>query len=597
MAVGWSSNLGFSSDASAQGLKPGFIHNHTISVAGGSGGNSYRVSAFFRSRSGTLPRDKDLGGGLNINFDAKANKTIWFGLKSIISIGDSNAQSGTAWYGHESATQLLRKTGSVGGFATDYDDNSRNYRTVNTAYLQVNFLKNLHWHTDLGIDYQYDTRYIWYGSGTQFGALSNGAAAILTSSMLEYRFGTKLDYDLYLKKHHLSAMAGFNAYGSNDKLGTMNGRDFFNHELRAKGLRFNGEKPQLYQFDDKFNHIGISADVRYSYDGIAELDLAFGMDKATVYDDGNFSLYPAATLRLDLHKLLIPDFKAVSTLSLDGGYGRSGRDSFCPCEMFPQYYPDITISDFQEGTESIYDGLCRTRVSEWHAGGRVGFVSDRILLGLSWYDRNVTDSFCWYRFGADSGKNNRWKPSDRVDLGSVDNILSGRGLEVDLGAVIIDNGAAKWTADVNLTYQQTTSSRYENVDLNLFPTLFGGLSTRLSVSRFTVDAALDGSYGNELLNMNRMLDEHCPTPDSGYVERADFLRIGKLGLSYDIPLSVKWIKGLRVYAEGLNLATFSPYSGFNPDVDSYAKISLYRGDDYASFPLMRSFMFGVKLNF
>lgn len=574
----------------------GFAQNHTVSVAGRKGNNSYRVSGFFRGIEGDIKRDKALNGGINVNFDAKTNKTIWFGLKSIIAIGNTNAQSSTAWYGYESAMQLWRKTGNAAPYINDYDDNSNNYRTVNTAYLRINFIENLHWQTDFGIDFQHDTRYVWYGKETQFGAIYNGAAAILTSSLLRYNLLSKLDYDFFVNEHHLSFVAGVDVYGDDDKLNTMNGSDFFNHELRARGLKFNGAKPDLREFENSLMHIGLLVNAKYDYNGYAGINLSFRADNARKYDDGRFSLYPAADAWFDIHRFFREN-KSISTLKLNGGWGKTGKDSFCPYEMFGQYCPELTIPGLVAGTESLYKGMERVRSSEWHIGGNFGFVSDRILLGISWYDKSVNDTFSLYCFGYDSGKNNRWKHGDRVELENMPRILRGKGLEVDLGAEIIKTREVRWSANANMTYQQTDGSEISSMDIKLFPSLFGGIDTRLSVYGVSLDIALDGSYGNEILNMNRMFDDYVTTPDRTYVERADFLRIGKIGISYDIPVRVRWLKTLRVYAEGLNLATFSPYSGYNPDVDSYSKLPFNRGCDYSSFPIRRTFMIGLNLNF
>lgn len=606
------SNFGMNMDASSLKLSPGFSNSTSVNYSSGKGQNSYRVGVWFRTREGTVSRDNSMVGGLNVNFDVRSNKTVWFGLKASMSIGDSNSQYGTAWYGRESAMELLRTTGSYQSFIKDYDDNSRNYRTVNSAYLQINILPTLHWTTDFGLDYQNDMRYLWYGKGTQFGAAYNGAAAIATSSLLDVRVSTKFDYDVYVAtRHHLSAMAGVEYYVSNDRLNNQEGTNFFNHELRAKGLSYNGDKTALHKYNSTLSHLGVFGKIGYDYDRIAGVDVIFRADDAFRYDDGRFSLYPSGTLWFDIHRLF-RDFKPVSSLKLSGGYGKTGKDISSPYELFKIYCPGIEIPGFQTGTESLYEGMARTRSGEWHVRLDAGFISDRLTLGLTWYDRQILDSFSWYCFGYDSGRNNRWKKGARRDLGRVESSLRNKGLEVDLGARIIDNGNLVWTADFNIAWQSNDkisiapqdnggdyfgSGLYAGFEWNKSPSIFGGLLTRLSFSGLTFELGLDGVSGKEVLNLNRMFRDGCTVASLDYVDKADFLRLNKAAVSYKIPLKSTVVKELRINLEGLNLATLSTYSGWNPDVNSYSKSAFTQGADYASFPIYSTVMLGFKIKF
>ncbi len=81
--------------------------------------------------------------------------------------------------------------------------------------------------------------------------------------------------------------------------------------------------------------------------------------------------------------------------------------------------------------------------------------------------------------------------------------------------------------------------------------------------------------------------------DSRLLEDASFLRLKNLMLSYSLPKNVLkktgFIRGLRVYAQGQNLLTFTNFSGLDPE----GTTNLYA----AQYPMSRQYTFGLDLMF
>jgi TonB-linked SusC/RagA family outer membrane protein len=76
-----------------------------------------------------------------------------------------------------------------------------------------------------------------------------------------------------------------------------------------------------------------------------------------------------------------------------------------------------------------------------------------------------------------------------------------------------------------------------------------------------------------------------------YHERGDYLAIREVTMSYNLPK--KWlnsigISNMRTYLTGANLHYFTKYTGLNPEEG---------GSDYGRYPIPRSFVFGVNVNF
>ena len=161
-----------------------------------------------------------------------------------------------------------------------------------------------------------------------------------------------------------------------------------------------------------------------------------------------------------------------------------------------------------------------------------------------------------------------------------------------------------------------------------------GFNTSLRYKNFVLSANFIGSYGNDLYNVNKMMDTNTTqtysnvtretlmkqwTPENTdtwypclgglngddvkwasdrYVEDGSYLRLSDLSLSYDIPIKKKksFIRGINITATGSNLWIWTNYSGWDPDVNSYGGIRR-KGADMGSYPGARSFKFDLKFTF
>ena len=174
------------------------------------------------------------------------------------------------------------------------------------------------------------------------------------------------------------------------------------------------------------------------------------------------------------------------------------------------------------------------------------------------------------------------------------------------------------------------------------PVHTGGFSNNFEYKGFDLSIFFQWSYGNDVINYNRVLLEDMTkknvnrlasakdhwTPrvyhedgtytDGNYtnylcgvegditgintsrvIEDASFLRLKNVQLGYNFPVKLLRrmnISALRVYISGQNLWTWTAYTGYDPEV-STRNSSLTRGFDYSSYPKTRSYTFGVKVTF
>jgi TonB-linked SusC/RagA family outer membrane protein len=179
------------------------------------------------------------------------------------------------------------------------------------------------------------------------------------------------------------------------------------------------------------------------------------------------------------------------------------------------------------------------------------------------------------------------------------------------------NGDGKITPD-DRTYMGNTNPRY-----------IGGFGNDFSYKGFDLNIFFQGALGYNLYNMNRLVlesttstdalnrwvsgkNENTDIPREGYflstygsyvnsrfVESASYVRLKSISLGYNVPVhlvkQIKFIDGLRIYASGQNLATFTKYTGTDPEVNTHSGSNVGGGIDFNSFPAFRTFVFGLKL--
>ena len=108
----------------------------------------------------------------------------------------------------------------------------------------------------------------------------------------------------------------------------------------------------------------------------------------------------------------------------------------------------------------------------------------------------------------------------------------------------------------------------------------------------------DGAAGFDILNLNAMSVSNRVNVKERYVEKGDFLRLARVALSYDIPVrNVKWMRSLKVHASASNLAVLTGYSGWSPDVNSFAMNNFYLGMDHGSYQMARTYLLGLSIKF
>lgn len=161
------------------------------------------------------------------------------------------------------------------------------------------------------------------------------------------------------------------------------------------------------------------------------------------------------------------------------------------------------------------------------------------------------------------------------------------------------------------------------------PDFIYGWTNNFSFKGFDFSIYIQGSHGNDILNVQRaetnisgpwgnqrreILDRWTPTNTNTHIPRArvtvdplllqsdwliedgSYLRVKTMTLGYTFN-KIKFMNSLRVYVTGQNLFTITDYSGFDPEVNSQGNSNLQLGVDYNSYPSAKAVLFGVNVAF
>lgn len=180
------------------------------------------------------------------------------------------------------------------------------------------------------------------------------------------------------------------------------------------------------------------------------------------------------------------------------------------------------------------------------------------------------------------------------------------------------------------------------------PKFFGGLNQQFNYKNFDLSVFVNFQVGNDVYNANKLEFTSGYTPNSNLlammngrwrtvdangvvvtdpaalaklnegvglwaplrsassfyvhswaIEDGSFLRINNITLGYTLPANILkrvGIQSLRVYGTVNNLAVFTKYTGYDPEVNTRRNTPLTPGVDYSAYPRSRAYIVGLNLS-
>ncbi|EKF54701.1 TonB-dependent receptor [Galbibacter marinus] len=154
---------------------------------------------------------------------------------------------------------------------------------------------------------------------------------------------------------------------------------------------------------------------------------------------------------------------------------------------------------------------------------------------------------------------------------------------------VIGNGVPKYNASLGNRFT------YKNFDLTIF---FRG--------KFAYDIlnTKDLYFGNKKWLPNNLLKsavtkhnqlDDDPQYSDYYIESGDFVKLDNVTLGYNVPLESRYLESMRIYVTGKNLATFTGYSGIDPELQDTGFTTGIDGRDF--YPRTKTWTLGFNFRF
>jgi TonB-dependent starch-binding outer membrane protein SusC len=301
-----------------------------------------------------------------------------------------------------------------------------------------------------------------------------------------------------------------------------------------------------------------------------------------------------------------------------------------------------SVDYFMKNTENLIFPLPESATKPGPASPRFvnlpgNLINSGFEIGLS-YDVISTEDITWSLSG-----NSSFISNEMQDFGGFIQTggINGQGLTGAYAQVLTNNqplytyylfefrgydqnGASLYTQADGSIGALGSAAKVLFEDYQALPKVNAGISTNIRYKDFDLSTSLYGAFGHYIYNntanalffrgaypvrnipLSVIESGQAATdpnsPSTKFLEKGDFLRWNNLTLGYTLESSLLEkinASSARVSLSANNLATFTNYSGFDPEVDVDKSLGGVpsTGMDYLSYPRSRTFTLGVNLTF
>lgn len=166
----------------------------------------------------------------------------------------------------------------------------------------------------------------------------------------------------------------------------------------------------------------------------------------------------------------------------------------------------------------------------------------------------------------------------------------------------------------DFTWGITNRFNWKNIDLSIFIQGVEGREVLNLTSRHLRNG--EANFGSYAILNDRWISPEQPgngidpkaerasggnnnRPSSYQVEDGSYIKLKNITMGYNLPQDIvsNFARSVRIYGSVTNVAIWTDYLGFNPEVNLTPGSGLTPGEDYGAYPLSRAFQFGIDISF
>jgi len=388
-------------------------------------------------------------------------------------------------------------------------DNARRFRKTYFAnassYLQYEIIEGLNVKTVLGADINDSQEYFYQGTLADSRERSNQSdldqtdlkrTSVLSETTVGY---AKTIGDV----HDISAVVGMefqNFYfkgtsivGTNVPVGQPVNYSFLNPADINTNLR-----------DETVSRRSVFGRINYAYDDRYLASVSLRRDGDSRFGANNrYESFPAFSVGWNVHNETFYSSEFLSNLKLRFSRGSLGTTSFLgsyDALSLLQAQPTSFGTGFLIPSNIANPDLTWQTNTETNIGVNMGFLGNRFTLGVDYYTSDIEDMLINQSVSEVLGT-----PSIVLNRGDVES----SGLEIEIGAEILDKGPVTWTVSANLSTVNTEITSLGDLDA-LPHAVYGGPSGRGPQFRNYVGGEIGEMWGYE--TTGQVETEHIADP-------------------------------------------------------------------------------------
>lgn len=465
----------------------GQTSDQNISLSGGDENTQYGMGAGYFSQTGVIPNQRYERYSLRSTIDHKFNDYVKVGLNNLTTLQYTNTPGGSgvpsgliklspldAPRNADGSVNLTPQVGSIDAaninpltLITDAQgllSRDRKFRTFNSVYGEVSFLKYFKYRLNVGLDWSQDNNNQYTGANTYVNSsITTQAATTASVSNAEaytYTLENILTFDkTFAQKHHVTftgllseqkdhyESSGFNATGIP--------ADYIQNTNFALASSIS---PQNGSYFER-GLLSYMARVNYGYDSRYLLTATIREDGSSVLAPGHqYFTYPALAAAWNItNEEWMKAIGTIDLLKLRVGWGKTGNQGSNPYQTLgllgnttnvngnnvPDAYNYGTTSSGQQNGYIVNTlanpGLHWQSTAEWNVGIDFSILKGRITGTIDAYDEQTSDILV----------NNTIPPSTGA-TSQISNLAKSRdkGLEISLSSINVRNKDFTWSTDL-----------------------------------------------------------------------------------------------------------------------------------------------------
>ena len=577
---------------------------------------------------------------------------------------------------------------STDGLDREFNDQ----RFLGNVYLEAIFLDGFKYRFNYGIDNNngvYDSFLDPFRTG--YGVAIGGEAIHSTSKKSYYIVENTLSYSKVFNKHNVEALVGSVAQKFRYEGSDITTRNFASDAIITPSG--GAEIMSASAWKSERSNASFLSRINYSYADKYLITANFRADGSSVFGpDQRWGYFPSFSLgwRVSNEKFF-GENTFVNDLKIRAGWGVVGNDNIDAYSYFgrvgtganypiggaaqPGTYPasienlELKWEEAEQTNIGIDVSLFNNRVS-LTADAYIKKTKDLLLnaplptsTGFDSATRNIgeienkglefalntsnieTENLSW-----NTGFNISFNRNEVVDLVGQEllqgGIAGGRGEPSlvregePLGTLYgyVFGGVDPATGDayyIDVNGESTFAPKPEDRTIigDANPDFYYGLTNSINYKGFGLFVFLQGTQGNDMLNVTRIETEGMIDPknqsfavvnrwrqpgditnipraswsnsdnsrvSTRFIEDGSYLRFKTITLSYDLSQNILdklGITSLKIYGTGENIFTITNYSGFDPEVNAYGGSNTIQGIDFGTYPQTRNLILGINVTF